>query len=190
MDSTISFVLSFSSVVIAAIAIYVNYLNNKNNTDYNYSLLQEKKQEDERKEIYKKLNEFYGPYQQLLETSRLLYDDIFKKGKSENWKTLTEFLKGTKLKGNDRQVYEQILEITIKLEELRTTNSGLVDDPKLRILLARAGTHFRIIRLAYEGKLSGEEERFENYIYPRELNEMINNKIIDLQTRLDDLNKV
>jgi hypothetical protein len=186
----ISLIMGFSGVVIAFITLYLNNLNNKRNSEYNMAQLNEKKHEDERKEIYKKLNEFYGPYQQLLETSRLLYDDIFKSNKPDNWRTLIALLEGEKLIGNDKEVYEQIMSITDELEVLRISKSGLVDDVVLQRLLAKAGTHYRIIKLAYNGKLTGEKNRFENYVYPKELNQMINEKIILLQGRLDELNTI
>ena len=67
------------------------------------------------------------------------------------------------------------------------SRSGLVDDPELQFLLAKAGAHFRIIRMAYNKKLIGETERFKDYVYPRELNTKINEKINKLEKQLKEL---
>jgi len=65
------------------------------------------------------------------------------------------------------------------------SKGGLIDEEDLRKLLARAGAHFNIIRLAYKGDLSGEMDKFKDYVYPRELNGKIEERINKLQQKLD-----
>jgi hypothetical protein len=156
---------------------------------YNKRTLEHLQHEEERKDILRKLNEFYGPYQQRLETSRQLYEK-FRSGKPEKFRTLIALLEGQKFSENDEHIYQEILKITNELEELRIGKSGLVDDPELQFLLAKAGAHFRLIAMAFEGKLSGEVERFKDYVYPRELNGKINERIKKLQDRLYELNRI
>jgi hypothetical protein len=152
---------------------------------YNSMTLKHLKHEEEKKDIRRQLNEFYGPYQQRLETSKQLHDKL-NKGKPDDFRVLTFFLNGNQFNGNDKVLYEEIRKITDELETLRMERGGLVDEPDLQNLLAKAGAHFRIISMAHDGKLSGEIERFDDYVYPRELNNKISEKIKLLQTQLKE----
>lgn len=154
---------------------------------YQRTQLKQAQREDERKEIYQKLNEFYGPVQHYLAKSNELYKR-FTAFRPAGFRTLIALLEGQRFEGNDKVLLEQILEIVAKVEELILSRSGLVDDTELRELLARAGTHFRFIGLAYEGLLVGEADRFKGYVYPRELNEKVDKQIEKLKARLNELN--
>lgn len=149
--------------------------------------LKRQQHEDERKEIYQKLNSFYGPFQQHLEKSRELYG-LFTVSKEPEFRTLIALLEGKKFEKNDKILVEEILKIIGELENLILSQSGLIDDEELRLLFAKAGAHFRILQLAYKGDLSGDVERFKDYVYPRELNQKIEKRIQALQARLDQLN--
>jgi len=151
------------------------------------SQLKQKQREDERKEIYKKLNEFYGPFQQYLGKSAELYKR-FTAPRPAGFRTLIALLEGEEFEGNDAVLLNEIIEITERLEQLILSQSGLIDDKELRDLLAKAGAHFRILRLAYDGALTGEVERFGDYVYPRELGPKIEEQIDKLRARLDELN--
>ncbi|MFC1976364.1 hypothetical protein ACFLXQ_08185 [Chloroflexota bacterium] len=148
-----------------------------------------KQREDERKEIYKKLNDFYGPVQQYLRKSEVLYKR-FASTRPDGFRTLVALLEGEKFEGNDAVLLEQIIEIIVEVEKLILTQGGLIDDREIRDLFAKAGTHFRILQLAYHGKLKGDVERFEGYVYPRELNQVIEDEIQKRKARLDELNTV
>lgn len=156
---------------------------------YNERMIRQKKHDDERKEIYKKLNSFYGPLLQLLGISRELYER-FTFGQSEEFRTLVALLGGERFEGNDKILLEQILVVTQAIEKLIMENSGLVDDVKLQELLARAGAHFRILRLAYYGDLTGEVHRFSGHVFPNELTPTVEQQIKKLQARLEELNRM
>jgi hypothetical protein len=49
--------------------------------------------------------------------------------------------------------------------------------------MAKASTHFRLIQLAYNHKLTGEAERFRLDVYPIELNERLEAEIQRLKRR-------
>jgi hypothetical protein len=175
-------IITLLGVLFGLVGILLGYLSSQRN-------LRLQNIEDERKEIYTKLNEFYGPCKQLLATSNLL-KDVLKLNKPKGWRTLTALLNGEEFSTNDKIIYEQIKSITDLIENLRIKNSGLIDDPDLSETLARAGAHFRIISAAYQGSLKGEVERFKDYVYPNKLNDMIDAKIISLQLRLNELNNL
>lgn len=150
--------------------------------------IQNKKHDDERKEIYKKLNEFYGPFEQLRQKSRRLYA-LFVASKGENFRTLPALLKGEKFNNNDKRLLGEIISIDVQLEKLILDKSGLIDQEEIRDLLAKAATHFSIISQAHEGKLKGEADRFMEYVFPRELDDKISMQIGHLKNRLSELNK-
>ena len=154
---------------------------------FNRRLLKEKQIEEERREIYKKLNSFYGPVLQLLKQSRDLYE-MFTANRHKDFSTLIALLEGQEFSGNDNVLLTQIFEVTEKIEDLMYTNSGLVEDKELRDLLAQAGSHFRLLRLAYHGELEGEPERFKDRVFSRELEPKVEQQTRKLEARLDELN--
>lgn len=178
--TALSILVPLGTMIVGLAGLFVGYY-------YNKRLLDEKKHEEERKEIYKKLNSFYGPALSLLGTSEALYER-FTLLRDERFRTLTALLEGEKFEGNDAVLLEQIFEVTAKLEELIYAQSGLVEDEELQELLARAGAHFRILRLAYKGDLSGDRERFEDDVFPRELTGKLREQSEKLQNRLKELN--
>lgn len=130
-----------------------------------------------------------APLRQLRGISSELYGR-FTANRSGDFRTLIVLLKGEKFEGNDKILIEQILEVSEKIDDLILKNSGLVDDPELNRLLYRASTHFRILRLAYHGNLVGDVERFEDYVFPRELDKKIEEQIKRLKRRLEELNRM
>lgn len=154
---------------------------------YNKRLLAQKNHEDERKEIYKKLNSFYGPMKQLLGVSFELYERLTS-SRPKGFRTLVALLNGEKFQGNDKILLEQILDVEEHMDRLILEQSGLVDDEELQKLLSKVSAHFRLIRLAYKGDLVGQAERFEGNVFPREITGKIEKEIARLKSRLDVLN--
>ena len=152
----------------------------------NWRLLKSKCKEEERNDINKKLSEFYGPFTQLRNKSQMLYR-LFVKGKEEHYKTLSALLNGTKYDENDQNLLKQIILINKQLEDLIISKSGYVEDLELRNLLGKAATHFNVMDLAYNKQIKGEAERFEEYLFPRELDQKIEDEIKKLHNRLKQL---
>jgi hypothetical protein len=159
------------------IALYTSIVTQRN-----------KKNDDERSEINKKLYEFYAPFEQLRGKSNRLYN-LFFETKDKNFRTLTAILKGEVFSDNDKQLLEDIINIDKQLEKMIIEKSGLIDKPDLRDLLVKAATHFHIISAAYDGKINGESDRFLEYVFPRELDEKISTEISFLKAKLEELNK-
>ena len=178
----LDYIKTFGPIIIGLAGIFFGYL-------LNIKTLRKSQIEEERKEIYNKLNEFYGPVQQLIKKNFMLYE-LFKVGKDKNFRTLTALLEGKKFEGNDKQLLEQIILVDKELEKLIISKSGLVDDAKLREILAKATTHFNVISLAYNGNLRDEPMRFSNYVYPKELESKIEEQITTLKKRLEEINKL
>lgn len=150
--------------------------------------IKNKQHDDERAEIYKKLNEFYSPFEQLRKKSFRLYQ-LFTEGKDDSFRTLPALLRGDKFSENNQKLLEEIIRIDEKLEKLILDKSGLIDQGEIRDLLAKAATHFHIITQAFNGQLHGEPDRFNNYVFPRELDGKISEQINTLKERLNKLNR-
>jgi hypothetical protein len=54
-------------------------------------------------------------------------------------------------------------------------------------ILARAATHFTILKLAKEGALENDPKRFEPYVYPAQLDEVLNLDMARLKRRSQTL---
>lgn len=185
--STTDRIQEWAPIVVGILGGVVGVLGLVFATYFNKQTLKQKQVEDLRKEIYKKLNSFYGPCLLLLRISSQYYE-ILRSDKAEDFGTLRFFLEGSRFDGNDAALYEKINSITNDIDELIKTNSGLVDSSELRSLLARASAHFGVIDLAYRGKLEGDPERLSAYSYPRTLMQEIEDEVVRLNNELDVLN--
>lgn len=154
----------------------------------NNRILKSKLREDEIKEINSKLNEFYGPFIQLKEKNKILYE-LFTKDKEDYFKTLVALLKGEEFKGNDKKLLNEIIEIDKKLESLIVDKGGYIENDYLRGLFAKASAHFNIMNQAYNGTLRGEVDRFKEYIYPKELDLEIKKEVNRLNNRINVLSR-
>jgi ubiquinone/menaquinone biosynthesis C-methylase UbiE len=155
---------------------------------------------EERDEIVRKLNTFYGPFRQLRTQSRILYAkfaqdrmrDYNEKHKHEGkrFRTLRYLVSGEKLDGADLELLRQILHLGQKQIRLIESRSGVVDKPELQELLGKLAAHIRILRLASEGKLKAvEPQEFENIVFPLEVDGAIESAILRLQDRLTELSE-
>ena len=163
-----------------------------------------------------KLNDFYYPIRNYLEKSRSIYE-VFKKGKPENFRTLTYLLDKKQLYDdspyqlsiNDRAFLKQIFQVGIEIERVIAEKGYLIDDPELiepylpsgefigddaefpypenKSLLSIAQIHLSFIRLAFDGEIEGNIEDLSPYVFPRELNIIIENKIIDLKSKIKNI---
>jgi hypothetical protein len=79
---------------------------------------------------------------------------------------------------------EEILSIDAKLLELIQEKSGLVSSA-VQPYLWRAASHFRIMKLASEGKLDNDPARYAHYVYPRQLDKIIEMEIKRIYGRID-----
>lgn len=195
----LDYVIVISPVLISIVALFFSYLANRKLAKQKEKELQkdfklketdllEKIKEYERKEIYKKLNEFYSPLLMLRSTSKELHD-TFKNGRK--FRTLTELLGGSSYDGNDLVVLDEILRIGNKCKEIIFNNSGLIDDVRLRDThIPKLLNHFLIIQKAFDGEIKDDVQRFENYVFPNEIDDILKNKVEELQQRLITLNRV
>lgn len=163
-----------------------------------------------------KLSEFYYPIRSYLEKSSNIYD-VFKTNKPENFRTLTYLLDKEQLYNgspyqlniNDRAFLKQIFEVGVEIEKIIAEKGNLIDAPELigpytpseeflgddagypypenKSLLSIAQVHLSFIRLAFDGEIEGNVENLSPYVFPRELNIIIENRVKDLESKIADL---
>ncbi|MEM0554622.1 MULTISPECIES: class I SAM-dependent methyltransferase [Aeromonas] len=142
--------------------------------------------------VKEKLEKFFGPLASLLEESRILYAHFAISEKETlsihggYFRTLRYITTGDNLDNlniHDKAILEQIVTISDKITTLIENHSGLVDNPELHSLLGKLCSHYRIIRLAFDGKLKDQHDNLENIVFPLEINGAIDNEIRKLESQ-------
>lgn len=189
--------VSLGPIIIGILSIVLSYSYNRKLFGYNEKALYQKSLEDEKKEIYKKLNDFYGPFLQLRRKSALLYDQFAKSQKEKllaegrRFRTLPALLEGQTFKDNDAILLKEIIAINKQLEDLIVNKAGLIDDNELRNeIIPRFNAHVLLIRLAAEGQLKDSNNSFDHLTFPNELDGKVEAKIKSLSQSLQDLNNL
>lgn len=194
--SVTKFIQDLGPVIISAIALIVSYILTKRTLaaqeKQTKMTFDAQKDTEARQEIYKKLNEFYGPLLQLRKKSNLLYEKFSNSHRAadSNFATLTYLLEGKTFSGNDKTLLEEIIRLGEESEKLIHAKAGLIDDTELRQnLIPQATTHYLILRLAYKGALIGDAVNFKDLTFPRELDNKLEARKKQLETDLENLNK-
>jgi hypothetical protein len=190
--SWVEALVDFGPVIVGGLGVasfIIVYFRIKDSIQQTEKRLRERQKEEERNEIQRKLNEFYGPCQTLMRETKMLHD-LFKH--DDEFRTLTELLEGREFTGNNEVLLEQVMEVTDKISDLIIDKSGLIEDEEenLQELLSRARVHFRILRLAYNDELSEDTERLKEYVYPKDLDDEIKRKKTELENRLNKLREI
>jgi hypothetical protein len=143
--------------------------------------------EAELKAIEEKLNTFYGPYLQLSNTNKLLSSELKSRHPEPSAMRLLLLMldkdwKGKLLPG-DVTLIEEIVDIDQKLLSLIHDKAGLVGG-EVQPYLYRAAAHFRMMLRSHEGKLDNDPTRYGAYVYPRQLDGIIELEIQRLMSRM------
>lgn len=150
--------------------------------------LRAKANEPEIQEIRDSIRSFYQPILLLLRKNKKLYD-MFSYGKPEGFRTLVALLEGQTFTGNDANLLSEIIKIDKEINEIITTEKGKIKSKEISETLSKASVHFDVIEMAYWKNIVGEHDRFKNYVFPRELEDLIVKEIDSLMTKLEGLEK-
>lgn len=161
-------------------AIWSNLRSTRNNNN-------QKTNEGELKSIEEKLDGFYGPYLQLSNTNKLLADELKSRHRNVPDMRILLLLLDPELRGRlsrgDTTIVNEIIDIDTKLLALIQENSGMVD-ASVQPYLYRAAAHFRMMIRAHESKLDNEPARYSSYVYPRQLDRVIQLEVDRLKARI------
>ncbi len=192
-----SLVIGTLTICAALLTIRNQRLQNKYQNEANIRQFNLVKSKEERDEIIKKLNSFYGPLKELRTQSRILYNKFalglkaqYKEKTGHHFRTLGYLLEGKKFTGQDDEILSEILRVGRKELELIETQSGVVDKPELQDLLGKLCAHIRLLQLAYDGKLSGPATSFEDVVFPLAIDGAIESAVLRLQDKMAKLSKV
>lgn len=144
----------------------------------------------ELKDLQTKLDSFYGPYLQRSEINRLMIEEFRSHQVNPGqFRTLTLLLdpqRRSHLSKSDQTIVGEIVKNDIALNTLILKHTGLVDSQVMNYL-SRAGAHFRLMELAFEGKLENDPKRFDTYVYPRQLDDVLRLEVKRLTDRCEKL---
>lgn len=143
-----------------------------------------------------KIEKFYGPFNSLLEASRIIYGHFALEEKEQiktadvNFRTLrylNEIKRNNskKIDEHDKELLELIINISDKITDLIETNSGFVDNPELHTLLGKLIAHYKILKSAANGKLNKNDPTLEEVVFPLEINGALENEIRKLKKIID-----
>jgi len=111
-------------------------------------------------------------------------DKALRRGRCPPCRNLTASPKNFQRSVDTPEFVEEILSIDAKLLELIQEKSGLVSSA-VQPYLWRAASHFRIMKLAFQGKLDNDPQRYAHCVYPQQLDEIIELEIKRIHGRID-----
>lgn len=147
----------------------------------------QKANEAELEALQGKLDGFYGPYQQLSNTNQLIATDLKARHSAGAEMRILLLLVDPKWEDQftpgEATLVKEILSIDEKLLGLIQDKSGLLSE-QLQPYLWRAASHFRIMLLAAGHKLDNDRDRYAHYVYPRQLDTIIELEIKRIRDRI------
>lgn len=151
--------------------------------------INQKANELEIKEIQTRLNDFYGRFQQVAEENHLIAREFKDHYGDPAMRTLLKLLDPewrAALSPSDKAIVKSLVENGNMLRALIREKSGLVDAAILPYL-SRAALHFSMLDLAHAEKLENEPDRFEKFVYPRVLDDVL---ILEMNRLNDRIRKL
>lgn len=137
--------------------------------------------------IQDKLDKFYGPFIIESQANHLMAQDLRSRQPKPTMHRLLEKLFDedwrSGLSAGDEALVKDICNTGERLSGVIKEHLGLVD-PMLMPYIARAVTHFRILKLACEKQLGQDSKPFLRYVYPKNLDAALLKELTRLQGRL------
>lgn len=160
----------------------------------NESVLWQKANESELKDLQKILDEFYGPYEQLSDVNKTLAREFSSrqpKLRPDRPFFMMEALFNKEwrdgLSVGDKALLAEICTQNAPALEKIILEKAVMVDEEVRPYLSRAAAHFRVLRLAHAGQLGTESAHFEKYFYPIQLDKVLKLERERLKNRLRQL---
>jgi len=139
--------------------------------------------------IEKWLSDFFGPFMQLSEENKRIAGLLRSRQTDPSFRTLRALLDPEWKKSaskTDLNLINRIVGTGIALRTLIREKAGPTS-PALSEYLSRAAAHFTILELADAGALTERTEDFDQYVYPRQLDAVLNLERERLEARRDML---
>jgi len=181
----LSGIAGFLGAGVAALAIWSNGRTTRATTI-------QKANEAELAALDAKLDKFYGPYLQLSGTNRLIATELkSRQAEPEKMRILLILLDPewrNKLSKGDSALVDEIVSIDEALLKLIQEASGLTSS-SVQPYLGRAASHFRMMMLAHKAKLDNDPQRYASYVYPRQLDEVLELETDRIHGRMETIRR-
>ncbi|WP_027528695.1 hypothetical protein [Bradyrhizobium sp. Ec3.3] len=147
----------------------------------------QKANEVEMSAIQEQLDRFFGPVMQMSEVNRLLSRDLRARQPDSRRFLLLESLFDrewlNKLPKGEQALVAEIAANAQSLRGFIEKNAKMVN-AKVQPYLSRVATHYRILELAYEGKLGDHAKPFVDlYVFPVQIDEVLSLEVKRLERR-------
>jgi len=150
----------------------------------------QKANETELKDIQARLDGFYMPYSLLAKANKEFAKDVAsRQPKPEEYRLLMQLFDKAwrdSLTDGDSKIIDIVCNNAEDLRKLISDKSGLANGALLEYL-ARASVHYRILNLAFKNELGTDAKRFEKYVYPRVLDDVLQLEMDRLDARAKQL---
>jgi hypothetical protein len=137
--------------------------------------------------LEKWLSEFFGPFIQLSQENKRLAELLRSRQGDDNFRTLKALLDSAwnrTANSTDLQLVDQIVRNGLLLRSLIRKKAGPVS-PAVQEVLAKASAHFTILDMANRGLLTEKTESFGEYVYPRDLDGILDAERVRVESRRD-----
>lgn len=150
--------------------------------------INQKNNEAELKEIRAKLDGFYGPFGRRSHEGALMALELRARQPDKvTFRTLLKLLDPEWLKNAskaDQTIVAEIVQNGAGLLALIRDKAGALE-PSVSDYLARAAIHFTMLKLAKDGALENDPDRFARYVFPWQLDKVLKLEIARLNARAD-----
>ncbi len=150
--------------------------------------INQKNNEAELKEIRAKLDGFYGPFSRRSHEGELMALELRERQPDKaTFRTLLKLLDPEWLKNAskaDHTIVAEIVQNGAGLLALIRDKAGALE-PSVSDYLARAAIHFTMLKLAKDGALENDPDRFERYVFPWQLDRVLKLEVARLNARAD-----
>ena len=143
--------------------------------------------------LEKKLEEFYLPFLQLRAQSSTLYSVFannlkeIEKEKGFSFKTLEYLCEGLPLEQSDKEILNEIKNVSQKILALIENKSYHIDEKDVSGLMGKVSSHIRLLILASESKLIGKQRHINGLVFPLETDGAIYSNLLRIEDKIKDL---
>ncbi len=150
----------------------------------------QKANEAELRAIQERLDGFYGPFRTMSDVNRLMFR-VLRSRSDHNLVLMRDLFDPAfraKLPAGEAALLQEIAANAKKLRAFIEANVGMVN-AKVMPYLSRAAAHYRMLELAYDGKLGNDPEAFKPFVFPASIETVLGLEVARLEARRDWLMK-
>lgn len=186
-----AFISATTAIVALVVSYFVSSRTLKASLANTEASIWQKANELEVKAIQEQLDGFFGPFMQMSGVNRLLSRDLRERqSDSATFLLIEKLFDRNWLKNLPTGEQAIVGEIAANAKALREfiAKNAKMGDLKIQPYLSRVSAHYRILELAYEGKLGEDPKPFVNrYVFPRQIDDVLALEVARLEKRMGSL---